>query len=216
MILGISQEGKWILNNKNYFCILSDKRDYLYCSSMLEVPYEEIKIQIEKKFNSIMENEKIDLISIFPIIQLIEFTFVHLKNDYWFELAMGWYENLDLSIQYKLISLFKIISETGKFSQKNRQRARKEVKKLERLKNVMDEKDYELLCELVEHFENSKLNGEEIFCFVLMKKMIDEKILVECIEENTRITAKKQMEKVEEYFQCFNLSLPKEFKEYFN
>lgn len=79
----------------------------------------------------------------------------------------------------------------------------------------MDEKDYEILCDLVEFFENSKLDGEEIFCFALIKKMIDEEILVECIKENMRIVAKKQMEKVEEYFQCFNFSVPKELKEYF-
>ena len=135
MSLGVAQTGKWVINDEKTFQIISDKKGYLYCVNMLEVPYEEIKAQVERKFESIMENEKIDLFNIVPIIQLIEFAFVNLKNDYWFELAMGWYENLELPIQYKLIDLFQIVSKTRKFSQRNRQRARKEVKKLENLKD---------------------------------------------------------------------------------
>lgn len=134
--IGVSQLGKWVLKNEQNFYVLDDKI-YLYCVRVLEIPYNIVKMKIEDRFFKIFEKENVDVNIIFPFCQIIEFTLNNLLDDYWFELAMKWYENLEFSLQQRLMASLEVISKAMKISQKNRQYAKKELKKHNKLGNII-------------------------------------------------------------------------------
>lgn len=128
---GISQNGNWILKYARNIYILDDKKKFLYCSNILEVPYEKIKTKLEERFKDVIKRENINIIMIFPFYQIVEFSLNNLLDDYWFELAMLWFEELELPARSGLKDSLKKILEIKKISQKNHQRAVRAIKKLE-------------------------------------------------------------------------------------
>lgn len=130
LILGITNAGQWLFKDGEKYYILINKKIFLYCAKLLEIPYEEISKDMEERFEEIIKNEKISLSVIFPYFQIVEFAFGNLMNDYWFELAWAWYENFELSERKKLISQLENLSEIKKISQKNRQKVIKEIKRI--------------------------------------------------------------------------------------
>lgn len=111
--------------------MLDDDKKFLYCSDMLEVPYEKIKTKLQDRFKDVLKRNKINIITIFPFYQIVEFSLNNLIDDYWFELAMLWFEELDSSARGGLKDSLKKILGLKKISQKNRQRVGREIKKLE-------------------------------------------------------------------------------------
>ena len=57
----------------------------------------------------------------------------------------------------------------------------------------MNTEFYEQLNNLVDIHNNCTSNGEEIFCFDLIKKIVDGEVLKENINEEQRILAQKQL-----------------------
>lgn len=129
--MGISQDGIWILKYRKNIYMLDDDKKFLYCSDMLEVPYEKIKTKLQDRFKDVLKRNKINIITIFPFYQIVEFSLNNLIDDYWFELAMLWFEELDSSARGGLKDSLKKILGLKKISQKNRQRVGREIKKLE-------------------------------------------------------------------------------------
>lgn len=130
--LGISQAGEWVFRDAEKFYVLKNKRMYLHCAKLLEIPFDVIQIKIEDRFRNILKNREISFIDVFPFFEIIEFAFDNLPNDYWFELAWVWYKKFPLSERYELIALLDDISVNKKFSQKNRQKVKREIREIKR------------------------------------------------------------------------------------
>ena len=64
----------------------------------------------------------------------------------------------------------------------------------------MNTKFYEQLKDLVDIHDNCTSNGEEIVCFNLIKKIVDDEVLKENISEEQRILAQKQLVESLEWF----------------
>lgn len=127
---GISEFGTWVFTtNKRFYCL--DKRNALYCVRILEVPYKDIIETIQKRFKKIFD-DSINVMDVFPFYEIVEFALNNMKNDYWFNLAMLWYEGFNVEQQSKLIYALSQIECSMQFSQKNRQYARKEIRRLEK------------------------------------------------------------------------------------
>ncbi|MEW4411889.1 hypothetical protein [Clostridium sp. AN503] len=56
----------------------------------------------------------------------------------------------------------------------------------------MDEKAYQALIELVDIFRDCYVDGEEISCFKLIKKIVDGEVIKESLDEETRLLAQRQ------------------------
>lgn len=129
--IGVSQDGNWVLKQGLNIYILDSKKKFLFCSNILEIPYQKIKTNLEERFSDIIKLENINIVSIFPFYQLIEFGLNNLFDDYWFNLSIQWYEELEWPMKKQLKGALENILLVKKISQKNRQKAKKEIKKLE-------------------------------------------------------------------------------------
>ena len=125
--LGISEIGEWIFWNKKDYYPLNKKKMYLYSVKLLEYSYDTIEKQLYRRFDFIIKNKEISIFEIFPFFEIVEFVFEYMNNEYWFELAWLWYEHLSFLDKYRLVGLLEKISSNKKFSQKNRQKVRKEI-----------------------------------------------------------------------------------------
>ena len=130
--LGVSSGGIWTIENKNGLYLLDVPKNYLYCVSMLEFPVQFIVLEILKKIKNIVEEDSI--YTLFPFYEILEFTLGNMNDDYWFELAMTWYNTLKNWEKIRLESFLLAICENKKFSQKNRQTAYKEIKCIQKMK----------------------------------------------------------------------------------
>ncbi|MBR4083927.1 MAG: hypothetical protein IKK33_06545 [Lachnospiraceae bacterium] len=71
----------------------------------------------------------------------------------------------------------------------------------------MNTEFYEQLNDLVDIHNNCTSNGEEIFCFDLIKKIVDGEVLKENINEEQRILAQKQLVESLEWFQIIGVTI---------
>ncbi|MCM1500964.1 MAG: hypothetical protein NC124_21100 [Clostridium sp.] len=71
-----------------------------------------------------------NVMDIFPFYETVQFALNNMENDYWFNLAMLWYEKFNTGQQSKLIYALSKIECSIQFSQKNRQYARKEIRRI--------------------------------------------------------------------------------------
>lgn len=71
----------------------------------------------------------------------------------------------------------------------------------------MNTEFYEQLNDLVDIHNNCTSNGEEIFCFDLIKKIVDGEVLKENIDEEQRILAQKQLVESLEWFQIIGVTI---------
>lgn len=126
--LGISKTGKWVYEEKQVFYILNNKRDYLYCAKLLEIPYYLVHSKIQNQLKSFFAKEKVDVREVFPFYEIVEFAFINLLDDYWFELALDWYKELPREEKYQLVGLIESITKNSRLSQKNRHKAKREIK----------------------------------------------------------------------------------------
>ena len=140
--LGISQNGEWVLKNKSKFYLLNQQKQFLFCANLIESSYFEIKNYIEERFSNILQNEGINETELFPYFEIVEFVFKYFVDDYWFELAWMWYMQFDIIEKRKLYDLLKYISCNKKISQKNRQIVKKEIKEISRIKESLENMEY--------------------------------------------------------------------------
>lgn len=66
---------------------------------------------------------------------------------------------------------------------------------------------YEQLKDLVDIHDKCTSNGEEIFCFSLIKKIVDGEVLREDISEEQRLLAKKQLVESFEWFEIIGVTI---------
>lgn len=71
----------------------------------------------------------------------------------------------------------------------------------------MNQEFYEQLLELVDMHDNCTANGEEVFCFKLIKSIIDGEKNKNDISESQRMLAKKQLIESFEWFQILGVSI---------
>ena len=105
----------------------------LFTTPVLVLSYDYIKKDIEKKYNEVISITKTEIINIFPFFEIISFVFDKMKNDYWFEKAMGWYYYLEVEQKILLIKKLENISTSKIYSQSNRHLAQKEYNNLRNL-----------------------------------------------------------------------------------
>lgn len=75
----------------------------------------------------------------------------------------------------------------------------------------MNKEMYEAVIDLTEIFDNCTVNGEEIWCFKLIKDIIDGKVLIETISENKKKLAQMQINDSLEWIQSLGVAI--KFKE---
>ena len=71
----------------------------------------------------------------------------------------------------------------------------------------MDKKFYEQLKDLVDIHDNCNSDGQEIFCFDLIKKIVDGEILKENINGDQILRAQKQLKESFEWFQIIGITV---------
>lgn len=75
----------------------------------------------------------------------------------------------------------------------------------------MNQEMYEAVIDLIEIFDDCTVNGEDVWCFKLIKDIIDGKVLIETISENRRKLAQMQINDSLEWLQ--SLGVTNKFKE---
>lgn len=75
----------------------------------------------------------------------------------------------------------------------------------------MEQEIYEAVMDLIEIFDNCTVNGEEVWCFKLIKDIIDGKVLIETINENKKMLAQMQINDSFEWIQSLGVTI--KFKE---
>lgn len=132
-MLGFSQNGEWVFKDKDALHILKEKKMFLYCAKLIEVPYETIKRCIHDNFNEIVSMENITISDMFPFYEIVEFIFGNFFDDYWLDLAWLWYMQLNLSEQEQLVDTLVNISKVKRISQRNRQKIKREIERVKRI-----------------------------------------------------------------------------------
>ena len=75
----------------------------------------------------------------------------------------------------------------------------------------MNQEMYEAVIDLIEIFDNCTVNGEDVWCFKLIKDIIDGKVLIETISENRRKLAQMQINDSLEWLLSLGITI--KFKE---
>lgn len=75
----------------------------------------------------------------------------------------------------------------------------------------MEQEIYEAVMDLIEIFDNCTVNGEEVWCFKLIKDIIDGKVLIETMNENKKMLAQMQINDSFEWIQSLGVTI--KFKE---
>ena len=75
----------------------------------------------------------------------------------------------------------------------------------------MNQEMYEAVIDLIEIFDDCTVNGEDVWCFKLIKDIIDGKVLIETISENRRKLAQMQINDSLEWIQSLGVTI--KFKE---
>lgn len=75
----------------------------------------------------------------------------------------------------------------------------------------MNKELYEAVVDLTEIFDNCTVNGEEVWCFKLIKNIIDGKTLIETVSENRKNLAQMQINDSLEWIQSLGVTI--KFKE---
>lgn len=131
LILGITNIGEYVFIDAGKIYLLNEKKMFLYCVKLLEIPYTAIQEYITLQFKKVMLEADVSGMEIFPYYEIVEFALDNLFNDYWVELAWSWYDHFSQSRKYELYDSLDKLSKMKKISQQNRNIARREVKRLE-------------------------------------------------------------------------------------
>ena len=75
----------------------------------------------------------------------------------------------------------------------------------------MNQEMYEAVIDLIEIFDDCTVNGEDVWCFKLIKDIIDGEVLIETISENRRKLAQMQINDSLEWLQSLGVTI--KFKE---
>ena len=126
--LGIAQDGIWLYKSFANTQIIEEPKSFMYVMVFLEMSYVEIK-------NSIMSNiieidQTTDIREIFPFFEIIKFVLEYNISDYWFELALNWFDELNASDKIALKSALEKSVNCRRLHQRTRHRIQKEIKKL--------------------------------------------------------------------------------------
>ena len=128
MTFGIDIDGNWILESSMKMWIIGEENPYLFCMPFLEMPFADIKNALMSRIG---ETDQIaDIGGIFPFVEIIRFALENSISEYWIELAMNWFDELDAAYKHALKpSLEKAIAVKRLF-QKTKHRVQRELKRL--------------------------------------------------------------------------------------
>lgn len=130
--IGITNNGSWVLVKLGRIYLLDQPKYFLYCLPMLELTIESIVKEINRKFNR--KKKVFDTNIIFPFYEIIEFALKNVFSDYWLERGIIWYDNLETSKKLNVEYSLRLISVDKRFSQKNRNKVKNELKLLQESK----------------------------------------------------------------------------------
>ena len=130
LILGITDKGEYLFIDSGKLFLINEKKMFLYCVRLLEIPYAEIQKYIEVRFKNVLLEIKLMGMEIFPYYEIIEFALNNMFNDYWIELVWQWYEQLSQSDKIELCDLLGELTNMKKISQQNRNIAKREINRL--------------------------------------------------------------------------------------
>ena len=126
-LLGLGDSGYWVVEGQEGVISLSEGNRFGYVMSALEKSKQEVVLSLEVFSRDTELTAK--LITLFPFCEIVESGFKQ-GSDYWTELAFAWYSELDEDKKKQLEGSLEEMTTAKWASQKNRQRAKKELKAL--------------------------------------------------------------------------------------
>ena len=126
--LGINQDGDWVVEVSGDVRIIREQKSFLFCIVFLEMSFADIKNYIMDHTNGI--NQIADIGDIFPFVEIIRFVLETSTSDYWLELAMNWFNELNAAEKHVLTPALDEAVMGMYLHQKLKHRMQRELKKL--------------------------------------------------------------------------------------
>lgn len=137
LILGITNIGEYVFIDAGKTYLLNEKKMFLYCVKLLEIPYTTIQEHITLRFKKVLLEADVGEMEIFPYYEIVEFALDNLFNDYWVELVWRWYDHFSQYRKYELYDSLDKLSKMKKISQQNRNIAKREIKRLNQYRQFL-------------------------------------------------------------------------------
>ena len=135
IILGISRCGECVFIDKTKVYMINNKNEFMYCSKLVEIPYNLIIENMHNEFVDLMCLDNFNMSEIFPFFEIVEFVFNNLINDYWIDLAWLWYQNFSIVEKNKLVDALQNLINEKRISQNKRQEIKKEYESILKMLN---------------------------------------------------------------------------------
>jgi hypothetical protein len=126
--MGLLEDGDWAVEAKEGLYRLDEQSRYVSVMALLEQPINTVHEHLTEFFNSIAI--KVNLYELFPFESIVRAGFEQ-GSEYWAELAFDWYQELPEKTKYSLIDSISKIIDAKWASQKLRQNAKKEMRKMD-------------------------------------------------------------------------------------
>jgi hypothetical protein len=127
-VMGLTMKGVWVVETKQALVQLDEPLSFVRTLPLLEKPIEVVKQQIRQRLNS--EELSIMVELMFPVIDVVRMGF-ETGSEYWTSLAFTWFDELSVTQKQQLIESLAVVSKARWASQKLRQKAVREIRKLE-------------------------------------------------------------------------------------
>jgi hypothetical protein len=120
-ILGISEEGIWVVCSYDTLFTLNDSHSSMYAMWLLEYRLDDIYKNNKKlKLDEIINAELITL-----SIEIIKFVFENINSSYWLNLSFEWYDQLIIENKTKFKEHLKKLMESNNLTQELRHKAKR-------------------------------------------------------------------------------------------
>lgn len=125
--MGISSIGEWVVEVSEGIHHLDKPQLYVYVMALLERPYEDVYEEISSMLIKISVTEEPSCV--FPFVNIVIAGFEQ-GSDYWATLAFDWFDLFSREHKLHLLDALSNVVNAKWASQKNRQKAKRELKRL--------------------------------------------------------------------------------------
>ncbi|WP_157496574.1 hypothetical protein [Hahella ganghwensis] len=125
--MGISDDGEWVVEVSEGIHVLSEIKLFVFVLPLLERSLSSINLTIIDFLSSL--SVELDPKEIFPYLKIIQ-AGLEKESDYWAGLALMWYKELSIDEKNTLKQSLSLIVKAKWASQKNRQIAQRELRRL--------------------------------------------------------------------------------------
>ena len=126
--LGIGQDGSWLYESSANTQIIGDSKSFMCVMVFLEMSYVEIKNSIVSHIKGV--DQTTDIRDVFPFSEIIKFVLEYGISDYWFDLALNWFDELDAVNKIALKPALEKNANSRSLHQRTRHRMLRELKNL--------------------------------------------------------------------------------------